>query len=83
MVARLSGGTAAVTFPFLALLVSGGHNQLILARGIGEYTILGSTLVRHAVPTRSFCLFLPPRHFSFKTKKTADLNEGKEAEEKH
>lgn len=45
LVARLSGGTEKVTFPFLALLVSGGHNQLILARGIGDYTILGTTLV--------------------------------------
>lgn len=31
-------------FPFLALLVSGGHNQLLLARSVGEYTILGSAL---------------------------------------
>jgi hypothetical protein len=38
--------TEAVRFPFLALLVSGGHNQLILACGVGDYTILGSTLVR-------------------------------------
>ena len=44
LVARLAGGTEAVKFPFLALLVSGGHNQLILARGVGDYTILGSTL---------------------------------------
>jgi glycoprotease/Kae1 family metallohydrolase len=44
LVARVAGGTEAVRFPFLALLVSGGHNQLILARGVGDYTILGSTL---------------------------------------
>ena len=44
LVSRLAGGTDAVRFPFLALLVSGGHNQLILARGIGDYVILGSTL---------------------------------------
>ena len=44
LVARLAGGTDAVRFPFLALLVSGGHNQLILARGVGDYVILGSTL---------------------------------------
>ena len=31
-------------FPFLALLVSGGHNQLILARGVGEYRVLGGAL---------------------------------------
>ena len=44
LVSRLAGGTDAVRFPFLALLVSGGHNQPILARGIGDYVILGSTL---------------------------------------
>ena len=33
-----------VEFPFLALLVSGGHCQLIECRGIGDYTILGGTL---------------------------------------
>lgn len=44
LVARLAAGTETVRFPFLALLVSGGHNQLILARGVGRYTILGSTL---------------------------------------
>ena len=44
LIARLSAGTAACAFPFLALLVSGGHNQLILAKGVGEYVILGSTL---------------------------------------
>ncbi|AAO26794.1 putative O-sialoglycoprotein endopeptidase [Buchnera aphidicola str. Bp (Baizongia pistaciae)] len=32
------------TFPFLALLVSGGHTQLINALGIGEYELLGETL---------------------------------------
>ena len=31
-------------FPFLALLVSGGHNQLILARAVGEYRVLGGAL---------------------------------------
>ena len=30
--------------PFVALLVSGGHSQLILVRGIGDYDILGRTL---------------------------------------
>ena len=30
--------------PFVALLVSGGHSQLILVRGIGDYDILGTTL---------------------------------------
>ncbi|WP_343128648.1 tRNA (adenosine(37)-N6)-threonylcarbamoyltransferase complex transferase subunit TsaD [Buchnera aphidicola (Kurisakia onigurumii)] len=31
-------------FPFLALLVSGGHTQLIYAKNLGEYTILGETV---------------------------------------
>jgi N6-L-threonylcarbamoyladenine synthase len=32
------------TFPFLALLVSGGHTQLIDVAALGEYRILGETL---------------------------------------
>jgi len=31
-------------FPFVALLVSGGHSQLMRVGGIGEYTLLGDTL---------------------------------------
>lgn len=31
-------------FPFLCLLVSGGHNMLLLVRDIGDYTVLGTTL---------------------------------------
>ncbi|MGA8206090.1 MAG: tRNA (adenosine(37)-N6)-threonylcarbamoyltransferase complex transferase subunit TsaD, partial [Woeseiaceae bacterium] len=31
-------------FPFLALLVSGGHSMLIAVRGLGDYTLLGKTL---------------------------------------
>ena len=31
-------------FPFLALLVSGGHSMLISVRGLGEYELLGTTL---------------------------------------
>lgn len=33
-----------VSFPFLALLVSGGHCQILLCHGVGDYTILGGTL---------------------------------------
>ena len=32
------------SFPFLALLVSGGHSQLIHVRAIGDYSIIGDTL---------------------------------------
>jgi len=35
---------AAPEFPFLALLVSGGHSMLIAVRGLGEYEVLGTTL---------------------------------------
>ena len=31
-------------FPFIALLVSGGHTQLVKVGGIGDYEILGDTL---------------------------------------
>lgn len=31
-------------FPFLALLVSGGHTQLIYAKKLGDYSLLGDTL---------------------------------------
>lgn len=34
----------APTFPFIALLVSGGHSQLMRVDGIGQYTLLGDTL---------------------------------------
>ena len=34
----------APTFPFVALLVSGGHTQLLAVRGWGRYELLGETL---------------------------------------
>ena len=34
----------APTFPFVALLVSGGHTQLMRVAGVGEYGLLGETL---------------------------------------
>jgi hypothetical protein len=33
-----------VEFPFLALLISGGHTQLVMCRGVGDYILLGNTL---------------------------------------
>lgn len=36
--------TSTLNFPFLVLLVSGGHTQLIEAKGLGEYHLLGDTL---------------------------------------
>ncbi|CAL4318484.1 tRNA N6-adenosine threonylcarbamoyltransferase [Buchnera aphidicola (Neophyllaphis podocarpi)] len=35
---------SAPEFPFIALLVSGGHTELILANAIGKYILLGKTL---------------------------------------
>ncbi|MGH8751240.1 MAG: tRNA (adenosine(37)-N6)-threonylcarbamoyltransferase complex transferase subunit TsaD [Burkholderiales bacterium] len=34
----------APEFPFVALLVSGGHTQLMQVSGVGHYTLLGETL---------------------------------------
>jgi len=36
-------GTPAPQFPFVALLVSGGHTQLMRVDGVGAYTLLGET----------------------------------------
>ena len=41
LTARLTDGVA---FPYLLLLVSGGHCQLLLCAGVGCYTRLGTTL---------------------------------------
>lgn len=34
----------SLDFPFLALLVSGGHCQLLKCLGVGQYVILGGTI---------------------------------------
>jgi N6-L-threonylcarbamoyladenine synthase len=34
----------AAEFPFLALLVSGGHTQLVTVQGIGEYGVIGESV---------------------------------------
>lgn len=36
--------TPAPQFPFIALLVSGGHTQLMRVEGIGQYRLLGETV---------------------------------------
>ena len=36
--------TDAIEFPYLLLLVSGGHTQLISVRGVGDYRRLGTTI---------------------------------------
>ena len=37
-------GKSPPTFPFVALLVSGGHSQLMRVNGLGRYALLGETL---------------------------------------
>jgi len=37
-------GARALQFPFVALLVSGGHTQLMRVTGVGNYELLGETL---------------------------------------
>lgn len=37
-------GVDSLPFPFLALLVSGGHTQLLQVNGVGEYELLGETI---------------------------------------
>ena len=41
LTARLTDGIA---FPYLLLLVSGGHTQLLAVKGVGDYVRLGTTL---------------------------------------
>lgn len=41
LTARLSGG---LDFPYLLLLVSGGHTQLVAVKGVGDYLRLGATV---------------------------------------
>ncbi|MDC0033560.1 tRNA (adenosine(37)-N6)-threonylcarbamoyltransferase complex transferase subunit TsaD [Alphaproteobacteria bacterium] len=36
--------TDAINFPYLLLLVSGGHTQLLIAEGIGTYQRIGTTI---------------------------------------
>ena len=36
--------TQRLAFPFLLLLVSGGHSQLLAVKGVGDYALYGTTL---------------------------------------
>ena len=40
----LDPSAQGLTFPFVALLVSGGHTQLMQVDGIGQYSLLGDTI---------------------------------------
>jgi N6-L-threonylcarbamoyladenine synthase len=44
LTARLTGGDEPLAFPFLLLLVSGGHCQLLAVEGVGRYRRLGTTI---------------------------------------
>lgn len=39
-----SDGNTVVEFPYLLMLASGGHCQILLVRGVGEYELIGQTL---------------------------------------
>ncbi len=41
LTARLTSGVA---FPYLALLASGGHTQILAVKGVGDYARLGATM---------------------------------------
>lgn len=41
---EVDGNSAGKTFPLLVLIVSGGHTELILMRGHGDYERLGATI---------------------------------------
>lgn len=49
-----------LSFPFVCLLVSGGHNLLLTAHGVGEYTLLGSTF-----DDAIGAAFLPSQHIQY------------------
>jgi N6-L-threonylcarbamoyladenine synthase len=44
LTARLPSLGAPPAFPYLVLLLSGGHSQCVLVEGVGHYKILGETL---------------------------------------
>ncbi len=39
-----SDGATSVDFPYLLMLASGGHCQILLVRGVGKYELIGQTL---------------------------------------
>nr|WP_203594632.1 tRNA (adenosine(37)-N6)-threonylcarbamoyltransferase complex transferase subunit TsaD [Wenzhouxiangella limi] len=44
LLSPLLDADSSLTFPFLALLVSGGHTMLVEVRAVGAYRLLGETL---------------------------------------
>ncbi|KAJ2718969.1 Mitochondrial tRNAs modification protein [Coemansia sp. Benny D115] len=43
LMARMGDNEEAVRFPFLCLLISGGHTLTLIVHGVGHYTQLGTT----------------------------------------
>lgn len=43
-VANGTDGSNSVEFPYLLMLASGGHCQILLVRGVGQYDLIGQTL---------------------------------------
>lgn len=43
-VADGGAGNTSVDFPYLLMLASGGHCQILLVRGVGKYELIGQTL---------------------------------------
>ncbi len=43
-VANGTDGAVSVDFPYLLMLASGGHCQILLVRGVGQYEMIGQTL---------------------------------------
>ena len=39
-----AAGDVSVEFPYLLMLASGGHCQILLVRGVGQYELIGQTL---------------------------------------
>lgn len=44
LLAPLMSGNSELTYPFVALLVSGGHTMLVAVQGVGVYQLLGESI---------------------------------------
>ena len=44
LLAPLMSGDSELTYPFVALLVSGGHTMLVAVQGVGAYQLLGESI---------------------------------------
>ena len=44
MTPRMFNHNSEVDFPYLSVLATGGHTEIILTRGVGLHTIMGMTV---------------------------------------